>query len=47
MVLRNGIEPISIAYKAIALTFELTEHMVRQEGLEPTTYGLEVRCSIH
>ena len=26
---------------------ELREGLMRQEGLEPSTYGLEGRCSIH
>lgn len=45
MVLCNGIEPISIAYKAIALTSELTEHMVELMGIEPMTSCLQGKRS--
>ena len=45
LVAPAGFEPALTAYEAAVLTIKRKSSMVRLEGIEPTTFGLRIRCS--
>ena len=42
-----GLEPTARELTVRCSTIELLWNMVRPEGFEPSTSGIEARCSVH